>query len=364
MYSPELFMNRCIELGKQALGLAAPNPLVGALVVHNDYIIGEGYHRNFGNHHAEVIAINSVKDKSLLRESTLYVNLEPCSHKGKTPPCAELIVNCRIPKVIIGTPDPNPLVSGKGIQILKKNGVDVRVGINETDCIELNRRFFTFWVLNRPFIILKWAQTSDGFIDLVREPGQTAAPNWISNEFSRMLVHKWRSEEQAIMTGTNTVKLDNPLLTTREWKGKDPIRVILDRNLNLPRNLRVFDDRGKVLIVNEKQSGDQNHLEYIKLKFDSNLPGKIMSELFRRSIQSVIIEGGKKLFESFTRDNLWDEARVFTGNKLFHEGVKAPALNQEVYKCTRLENDRLFIYKNLNNNGLLIKSTLHDLKQD
>lgn len=364
MYSPELFMNRCIELGKQALGSVAPNPLVGALVVHNDCIIGEGYHRNFGNHHAEVIAINSVKDRSLLPESTLYVNLEPCSHKGKTPPCAEMIVNSGIPKVVMGTPDPNSMVSGKGIQFLKKNGVDVRVWVNETGCIELNKRFFTFWVLNRPFIILKWAQTSDGFIDLIREPGQSAAPNWISNEFSRLLVHKWRSEEQAIMTGTNTVKLDNPMLTTREWTGKDPIRIILDANLNLPHDLHVFNDRGKVLIVNEKQSGEHNNLEYIKLTFDSKLPGNIMSELFKRNIQSVIIEGGKKLIESCIRDNLWDEARVFTGNKMFHEGVKAPALKQEVHLCTSIENDRLSVYKNLNNNGHLIKCALHDLNKE
>ena len=349
MRSYELCMNRCIELAKQALGSVVPNPMVGAIIVHQDKIIGEGFHRSFGDDHAEVNAIQSVRNKSLLKDSVLFVNLEPCSHKGKTPPCAELIVKNKIPKVIIGTPDPNPLVSGKGIQLLRKNGVEVKTGINEDLCIELNKRFFTFHVLKRPYVILKWAQTKDGFIDIIRKPGQPAAPNWISNELSRVLVHKWRSEEQAIMIGTNTVKLDDPMLNTREWSGNNPTRIILDRHLSLTDELKIFRSKIDTLVINEQKSYQSDNFEFIKLKFNENLIPEIMQELFRRNIQSVIVEGGKRLIESIIDQNIWDEARIFIGNKEFHQGIAAPILTSTKGIKTILETDQLMIHRNYDN---------------
>jgi diaminohydroxyphosphoribosylaminopyrimidine deaminase/5-amino-6-(5-phosphoribosylamino)uracil reductase len=345
----EIYMNRCIELAKQALGYVAPNPMVGAVVVYKDNIIGEGFHRIFGSHHAEAAAIESVRNKSLLKSSELYVNLEPCSHQGKTPPCAELIVKHKIPKVIIGTPDPNPLVAGKGIHLLKKNGVKVITGINEELCIELNRRFFMYHLHNRPYVILKWAQTRDGFIDLIRKPERPVEPNWITNELSRVLVHKWRSEEQAIMIGTNTVKFDDPILSTREWHGNNPLRIILDRNLSLTKNFKIFKSDIKTLIINEKTSFQDNNFEFIRLKFNGRLIHKIMHELFTRSIQSVIIEGGKLLLESFINANLWDEARIFTGNRDFHKGIQAPVLRGNSDVVAMIEDDQLLIHRNYDN---------------
>ena len=347
--SYELYMNRCIELAKQALGSVAPNPMVGAVIVCQNKIIGEGFHPGFGGDHAEVNAIQSVRNKSLLKDSSLFVNLEPCSHKGKTPPCAELIVKNKIPKVIIGTPDPNPLVSGTGIQLLRENGVEVKTGINEDSCIELNKRFFTYHVHKRPYIILKWAQTKDGYIDIIRKPGQSAAPNWISNELSRVLVHKWRSEEQAIMIGTNTVKLDDPMLNTREWSGNNPMRIILDRNLSLTDELKIFRSKIDTLIINEQKSYQADNFEFIQLEFAENLIPEIMRELFKRNIQSVIIEGGKMLIESIINQNMWDEARIFIGNKEFHRGIAAPILTSTKGISTIFENDQLIIHRNYNN---------------
>ncbi len=346
MRSYELYMNRCLELAKQALGSVAPNPMVGALVVYRDSIIGEGFHQSFGSNHAEVTAIQSVRNKTLLKDSTLFVNLEPCSHKGKTPPCAGLIVESKIPKVIIGTPDPNPLVSGKGIQFLRKNGVEVKTGINEGSCIELNKRFFTYHVHNRPYIILKWAQTRDGFFDVMRTPGQLASPNWISGELSRVLVHKWRSEEQAIMIGTNTVRLDDPMLNTREWTGNNPLRIILDRHLSLTNDLKIFKGDIHTLIINEKKSYQDKNLEYIQLKFNEDMIREIMQELHKRNIQSVIVEGGKMLIESFISRHMWDEARIFVGNKAFHKGIQAPELTSRSSINTVFENDQLIIHRN------------------
>lgn len=349
MRSDELYMTRCIELAKQSLGSVAPNPMVGAVIVCRDKIIGEGFHYRFGGDHAEVNAIQSVSDKTLLKDSTLYVNLEPCSHKGKTPPCAELIVKNEIPRVIIGTPDPNPLVSGKGIQLLHANGVEVKTGISEYSCIELNKRFFTYHLHMRPYVILKWAQTKDGFIDIIRKPGQPIAPNWISNELSRALVHKWRSEEQAIMIGTNTVKLDDPMLSTREWSGKNPVRIILDRHLSLNEELKIFKSKIDTLIINEKKSYQADNFEYIQLKFTEQLIPEIMRELYKRNILSVIVEGGKMLIESIINQHIWDEARIFIGNKEFHRGIAAPKLKGTERIQTTIENDQLMILGNQEN---------------
>jgi diaminohydroxyphosphoribosylaminopyrimidine deaminase/5-amino-6-(5-phosphoribosylamino)uracil reductase len=349
MRSYELYLTRCIELAKQALGYVAPNPMVGAVIVYKDRIIGEGFHRSFGGDHAEVNAIHSVRHKSLLKSSELFVNLEPCSHQGKTPPCAGLIVRNEIPKVVIGTPDPNPLVAGKGIQFLRKNGVEVLTGIKKESCIELNKRFFTYHVLKRPYVILKWAQTKDGFIDLKRNPGHPTVPNWISSELSRVLVHKWRSEEQAIMVGTNTVILDDPMLNTREWTGKNPLRIILDRHLRLTSDFKIFRSKIRTLIVNEKKSYQDKNFEFVQIKFDENLLPELMQELFIRGIQSVIIEGGKMLFESFLNQNMWDEARIFIGNKEFHQGVEAPVIKRTKEVQTRIVNDQLIVHQNSNN---------------
>ncbi|MBN2213891.1 MAG: bifunctional diaminohydroxyphosphoribosylaminopyrimidine deaminase/5-amino-6-(5-phosphoribosylamino)uracil reductase RibD [Bacteroidales bacterium] len=349
MRQQEIYINRCIELAKQALGSVAPNPMVGALLVYKDSIIGEGFHKSYGSDHAEAAAIKSVRHKSLLKDSELYVNLEPCSHQGKTPACSELIVKSGIPKVIIGSPDPNPLVAGKGIRFLVKNGVEVLTGISEESCIELNRRFFMYHIHNRPYVILKWAQTMDGFIDVIRKPGQPVEPNWISNELSRILVHKWRSEEQAIMVGTNTVKYDDPMLNTREWCGNNPVRIILDKNLSLKKDYKIFNSEIKTLIINEKKSCQDKNFEFIRLNFTDKLIRDILRELFIRNIQSVIIEGGKMLIESFISANLWDEARIFIGNKKFHQGIHAPIINNKRDSVIMIENDQLIIHKNSDN---------------
>jgi diaminohydroxyphosphoribosylaminopyrimidine deaminase/5-amino-6-(5-phosphoribosylamino)uracil reductase len=247
----ETYINRCLELALPGLGNTAPNPMVGSVIVHGWHIIGEGFHHRFGGPHAEVNAVNSVKDKTLLRNSVLYVNLEPCSHSGKTPPCAEMIIEAGIPEVVIGTADPNPIVSGNGIKKLEHAGIRVTTGILEKQCIALNRRFITFHSRKRPYIILKWAQTSDGFIDVLRENQGISRPTWISNEISRKLVHKWRSEEQAILVGTQTAILDNPQLNVREWTGNSPIRMVIDRQLKLSKKLNLFNNSSTTIVFNE-----------------------------------------------------------------------------------------------------------------
>ena len=347
MLSDENYMHRCIELASQALGYTAPNPMVGALIVHEGKIISEGFHRIFGGPHAEADAIEKVKNKSLLKRSTLYVNLEPCSHKGKTPPCAELIIKSGIPRVVVGNPDPNTLVAGKGIGMLENSGVNVIKGVCENECIELNKRFFTFHILKRPYIILKWAQTTDGFIDVIRTHNNTGI-NWISNELSRILVHKWRSEEQSIMAGTNTVRLDNPMLNTRQWSGKNPLRIIPDQYLSLDKKLHVFDHSLPTIILNEKKSEKINRLEYLRVSFDNGFLHELMKTLYEKGIQSLIVEGGKKLIEQFVALNLWDESRVFIGEKSFGKGLEAPVLNNSPTFKTFFRNDQLVIYRNYN----------------
>lgn len=359
MKPDELYMFRCIEIASQALGNTAPNPLVGAIIVCENKIIAEGVHRVFGGLHAEADAIGKVPSRSLLKKSTLYVNLEPCSHQGKTPPCAELIVKSGIPRVVTGNPDPNSLVSGKGIRLLRKNGIEVKTGICEDSCIELNKRFFTFHVLKRPYIILKWAQTIDGFIDVIRTPDEQAGINWISNETSRLLVHKWRSEEQAIIIGTNTARMDNPILNTRYWNGKNPLRMVTDRNLTLSQNLNVFDKSLPTIILNSHKSEKTDNLEFLKINFTEGFPGDIMNLLFERGVQSLIVEGGKMLIESFILQNLWDEARVFTGQKKFVNGIPAPVLDQSPVEISSIQSDQLFIYRNYDPFRNQVKNAIH-----
>jgi diaminohydroxyphosphoribosylaminopyrimidine deaminase / 5-amino-6-(5-phosphoribosylamino)uracil reductase len=344
-HSHEIFMKRCLELAIRGLGSVAPNPMVGAVLVHKGNIIGEGYHQEYGKSHAEVNAINSVRDQSLLKESTLYVNLEPCAHMGKTPPCADLIVRKGIPNVIIGTSDPNPLVAGRGIEHLKKNGVNVEQDILTEDCLELNKRFFSFHQKNRPYIILKWAQTSDGFIDTIRKPGEPIGVNWISNSLSQMLVHKWRAEEQAILIGTNTVLTDNPQLTVRLWEGRNPIRIIIDWNLRIPDTVAVFDQVTSTYVFNHRKKGKDSNTEWVQVEMKDKGMEPVLGWLYNREILSLIVEGGKEMLEYFIANRFWNEARIFIGNKTFGKGVKAPDIFGEKIVDETLLTDRLLVIR-------------------
>jgi len=345
MSESEIYMQRCLDLAQLAHGNTAPNPMVGAVIVHDGIIIGEGYHRCCGEAHAEVNAINSVEDQTLLKESTLYVSLEPCSHFGKTPPCADFIIARQIPKVIIGCSDTSSKVAGKGIERLKQAGCTVITGVLENECRKMNKRFFTFNEKKRPYIILKWAQTLDGFIDIERiSPEQKGA--WITNDISKITVHKWRSQEQAIMIGTNTALLDNPKLTTRLWQGKDPLRITLDQNLELPLTLNLFDHSVNTLVFTEIEKEMEINLQYKTIKFDKQLISNILKELYSIDIQSVIVEGGEQLLNSFIHQNLWDEARVFTGNTIFTNGTSAPKIEGAIQSEEQLEDTFLRIYKN------------------
>lgn len=343
----EIYLKRCIELAKMGIRNAAPNPMVGSVIVCEGKVIGEGYHQKCGEAHAEVNAVNSVKDKSLLKKSTIYVSLEPCAHYGKTPPCAELIVKHQIPRVVIGIQDPFAKVAGKGIQILKDGGCEVTVGVLEQECRELNRRFFTFHEQKRPYIILKWAQTLDGFIDIDREKADFGQPTWITNDLAKMVVHKWRTEEQGIMVGTKTAAKDNPHLNVREWTGNNPTRIVLDENLDLPESLNLFNGEIPTLVFTQRQAENRTNIEYISIDFKTNIISQILKELHDREIQSVIVEGGEQVLTSFINQNLWDEARVFIGNKFFYDGVKAPKLKAKLVTEDTLGDSKLFVYRNL-----------------
>ncbi len=349
------YMKRCLELALNGQGSVAPNPMVGAVIVYNNKIIGEGYHIKYGEAHAEINAINSVKDKSLLKESTLYLSLEPCSHFGKTPPCTDRIIECGIPRIVVATKDINPKVSGRGIDTLRKEGRKVDVGILENEALEQNRRFFTYHAKKRPYIILKWAQTLDGFIDTIRKPTDPIAPVWITNEMARSLVHRWRSEEQALMIGTNTVEKDNPMLTVRNWGGRTPLRVIVDRKLRLPINMNVFDGNYPTLLcIGNNTSASARkpefvtipNLEMVTIDFAKGMETQLLKEFYDRQIISVMIEGGAKLINSFLEKSLWDEARVFIGNRFFYNGVKGPNFSGTAVSYNEIGDSKLFIYKN------------------
>jgi diaminohydroxyphosphoribosylaminopyrimidine deaminase/5-amino-6-(5-phosphoribosylamino)uracil reductase len=341
----EKYIKRCIELAKNGLGTTYPNPLVGCVIVYENKIIGEGWHKKSGEAHAEVIAIESVQNKELLSSSTLYVSLEPCSHFGKTPPCADLILKYKIPNVVIGTIDPNSKVAGKGIQKLKDSGVNVTFGILEKECNELNKRFFTFHRKSRPFIILKWAESSDGFISPKNRSEEK--PVWISNEYSRQLVHKWRSEEQSILVGTQTIIDDNPSLTVRDWTGENPIRVIIDKENNVDSSKNVFDNQAKTIVFSSKEvNSNSETIQNIKIDFDINSTQTIVEKLYENNIQSIIIEGGSKTIQSFIDANIWDEARVFNGEIKLHDGTKAPEFKKAIYSKSYLKKDTLLTYRN------------------
>ncbi|HLP51285.1 MAG TPA: bifunctional diaminohydroxyphosphoribosylaminopyrimidine deaminase/5-amino-6-(5-phosphoribosylamino)uracil reductase RibD [Chitinophagales bacterium] len=341
METHETYMQRCLDLAIKGMGHVAPNPMVGSVVVHNGVIIGEGYHQQYGDPHAEVNAIASVTDQSLLVHSTLYVNLEPCSHFGKTPPCADLILSKKIPRVVIGSYDPNPKVSGKGIERLRNAGVEVITEVLKAEADYLNRRFLTFYTKQRPFIILKWAQSSDGFMGL-NEPKQV----WLTGAEAKKLSHKWRTEEQAILVGRNTVTVDDSELTSRLWPGKNPLRIVIDKTLTLPLDKKVFNTEAATLIFNERENKVNGHLEYVKLDFNTHVPQQIVEELYRRNIQSVIIEGGANTLQQFIATNLWDEARVFTTTHVLKEGKHAPAIQGEVIEEIKIEKDNLNLYLN------------------
>jgi len=344
----EKYIKRCIDLAKNGIGTTYPNPMVGSVIVLNDVIIGEGWHQKAGEPHAEVNAINSVKDKLLLQHATMYVSLEPCSHFGKTPPCSNLIVDSGIKNVVIGTIDSNSLVSGKGVEYLRTNGCNVIVGVLEDECYKLNKRFFTYHSKKRPYIILKWAETADGFIDKFRDNDSDKLPNWISNSYSQQLVHKMRAQEQAILVGTNTVLNDNPSLTTRLWKGSNSIRVILDRTLKISRDYKVMDNKVKTIIFTEENAKNltkENRI-FERIDFSKNVPSQICEVLYKYEIQSVIIEGGAQVLQSFIEENLWDEAYVFIGNINFKKGIKAPKLNKLSSEKYTISEDSLCLYKN------------------
>ncbi|TDP02537.1 bifunctional diaminohydroxyphosphoribosylaminopyrimidine deaminase/5-amino-6-(5-phosphoribosylamino)uracil reductase RibD [Flavobacterium sp. 245] len=343
----EKYIKRCIELAQNGFGTTYPNPMVGSVIVYEDKIIGEGWHKKAGEPHAEVNAVRSVTDKSLLKKATIYVSLEPCSHFGKTPPCCDLIIANEIPNVVVGTVDPNEKVAGNGIKKLIAAGANVTVGILEKECHELNKRFFTFHQKKRPYIILKWAETQDGFLAPEKEINQERQPIWITNKYSRQLVHKWRSEEQAVLVGTQTVIDDNPKLNTRDWSGSNPVRVILDQNNRISKDSFVFDDSVKTIVFSkyENNSSTENTI-FEKIDFNENLISPILNVLYQHQIQSVIIEGGRQTLQSFIDQNLWDEARIFTGRTNFEKGIKAPIIQKKHTIKTTIQNDELFYITN------------------
>jgi len=341
----EKYIKRCIQLAENGLGTTYPNPMVGSVIVHNNKIIGEGWHQQAGKAHAEVNAIAMVKDSELLKESTIYVSLEPCSHYGKTPPCSDLIIDRGIPKVVIGTMDPFAKVAGRGIKKLLEAGKEVQVGFLEKECNELNKRFFTFHRKSRPYIILKWAQTSNMFI--APKTKEINRPVWISNRYSKQLVHKWRSEEAGILVGTNTALADDPRLDVRSWTGNSPVRLVIDRQLKLSPELALFDGSTRTIVLNESKTDRSNTmLQLEQIQFGDNIAKEICRICYEQEIQSLIIEGGAYTIQQLIASGLWDEARVFTGEAHFEDGIKAPVINLKASLSKKIGNDQLQIYRN------------------
>lgn len=327
------FMERCLQLARKGEGFTKPNPLVGAVIVHNDRIIGEGFHRHYGEAHAEVNAIASVKESSLLPESTLYVSLEPCAHFGKTPPCAALVIDKKIPRVVVATVDPNPKVSGKGIAMMREQGIEVVTGMMEEEARALNRFFFVNQLYNRPFLILKWAQSNDGFMDHHRTAGDGKAPVIISNTLTHSIVHKLRTEVQGIMVGTQTALLDNPQLTARKWFGDNPTRVVIDRENKIPANSALFDPSAPTIVFTASIPDNyrqKENVKYIEIDFSGDLNLQIIEKLFDEKIYSLLIEGGARLLSSFIAKEMWDEAYVEVSEKKLFSGVKAPFIQGDV----------------------------------
>lgn len=341
----EKYMQRCLDLAALGAGNVSPNPMVGAVIVHDGKIIGEGYHEKYGQAHAEVNAVNQVLVKhanaeDLLRNSTIYVSLEPCAHYGKMPPCADLIIKHSIPRIVIGCRDPFEQVNGKGIEKLQEAGLEVITGVLGKECKWLNKRFFTRVQQKRPFVILKWAQTADGFF-----APSDGSQLWITGEESRRLVHKWRSEEDAVLVGKNTAAIDNPQLNTRYWPGRSPKRVVIDRKLELPQNLNIYDQSVETLVFNEVKTDINGKIKYIALEdFDRFVPQYTLFQLYLQDIQSVIIEGGAYTLNNFIEAGLWDEARVFTGKTFLGKGIKAPDITSMAAEHLIIGEDQLQIF--------------------
>lgn len=338
------YMQRCLDLAVLGLGKVSPNPLVGCVIVDGDEVIGEGYHQGFGLPHAEVNAINSVMDKSRLRTSVLYVNLEPCAHHGKTPPCADLILSYEIPEVVIGTIDPYPAVSGRGMQRLIDGGVKVHLGIMEKACSMLNKRFFTFYKLNRPYIILKWAQSADGFIAPENYQAEERSKYWITGRSAVEYVHKWRVEEDAILVGHRTVIADNPRLTAREWPGRNPLRMVLDPDYCLTKEYAVFNQESVTIHYNCNAGLEEGKNLTIRINGIDFL-SDVIQDAVTRNIQSIIVEGGAQTLNQFILRDLWDEARVFTGKRRFGSGIKAPLMHYPPDKSLQIGEDNLSLWK-------------------
>ena len=339
----EQFMSRCIQIAQNGLGLTYPNPFVGSIIVHNGKIIGEGFTSKYGGPHAEVNAVKSVKDQSILSESTLYVTLEPCSHYGKTPPCCDLVIAKNFKRVVIGTLDPFAEVNGQGYLRLLENGIDVTLGVLEEECKELNRRFITFHQEKRPYIILKWAQTQDGFM------GHNDVQKWITNRFSKQIVHQWRTEEQAILVGKKTALVDNPQLNTRYWEGQNPLRITIDKFLAIPRDYHLYDQSIPTVIFNAIEEKEVENLKLIQLDFNENIIPPILEYLYKNNFQTLIVEGGSDTIEKFIEMNLWDEARILISDSFWNEGIKAPTVRGKRIKQQKVINDTITTIRNQEN---------------
>nr|WP_254070947.1 bifunctional diaminohydroxyphosphoribosylaminopyrimidine deaminase/5-amino-6-(5-phosphoribosylamino)uracil reductase RibD [Pedobacter sp. L105] len=342
-------MKRCLELAEMGNGQVSPNPLVGCVIVSEGKIIGEGFHQQYGKAHAEVNAVNAVLASygqaaaELLKKATAYVSLEPCAHFGKTPPCADLLIRHQVKKVVIGNRDPFPDVNGKGMEKLLNAGIEVVVGVLEKECYYVNRRFFTRINQQRPYIILKWARTANGYF----APKNTVQ-QWISGPLAKKLVHKWRTEEDAIVIGKKTAIADNPELTAREWTGKNPVRVVIDRNLEIPSSHHIYNDQAKTVILNEHKTDVEGNIHFISMEdMLYYLPQKVAYQLYLMDIQSVIVEGGADILNQFIASGLWDEARVFNSSESWDTGIFSPQINGRITAVTKVDQDQLTIYENV-----------------
>ncbi len=344
MEANERYIKRCIDLAKKGFAHVAPNPMVGCVIVYEGKIIGEGYHRKYGEAHAEVNAINAVNDDERLKKSTLYVSLEPCAHFGKTPPCSNLIIEKKIPKVVIGCVDPYAEVAGKGIEKLRKAGIEVVLGVLEDECLELNKRFFTFHKKKRPYIVLKWAQTLDGFMDRDRMNGEQGV-NWITSPATKQLTDTWRSEEMAILVGKNTVLNDNPKLTVRTLLGRNPIRLVIDKNLEISESYHVMNGEVLTYVFNQHKTEQKGKLMYVKLPFIELLQ-EMMTWLYGWELFSVLVEGGRTTLQHFLDEGVWDESRIYIGDTFFNGGLKAPQIAVRDFQTENYGGDKLIIVKN------------------
>jgi len=344
--NPEFFMRRALDLARLGSGRTSPNPMVGCVIEHNGLVIGEGWHRQAGQAHAEVTAFNSVVHTQLLPESNVYVTLEPCSHFGKTPPCSNLIVSKNVSKLFVGSVDPNPLVAGRGIKQIENSGIKVISGLLTKECQNLNSRFFTYHQKKRPYIVLKWAQSADFYLD-PRKSKTTEGQFQVSSPESGVLTHKWRSDEDAILVGANTIRIDNPALNVRKWTGSNPVRIVIDKNLNLKNafyRYTIFTDKQPTIVVNEKMNSIESYTEYLKLDFNSLLPD-LITELYKREIQSILVEGGAFTLQKFINNKLWDEARIYTSNEKFNGGLAAPKIQYDSKEKQTIGKDSLTVLK-------------------